>query len=114
MGQLIVRDFKLKNTEENQKAFLALYPDVKDNCNGVITLKDITLLSADEIADIKELLSEDVSNLDLPAIQAIKSDPTVINYLRGKGYAWEWMGISTIEQINYGWITLRLKYKDGN
>lgn len=86
-----------------------------------LELKSTQLLTEKEIVEIIPIVyDKEIYNIDEEQgkyAQYVRNGfknntiyvtPQLVDYLRLNGYAWEWMGISVEEQINRGWITLKL------
>ncbi|GGG97494.1 hypothetical protein [Pedobacter zeae] len=82
------------------------YPDeFKNHCLVLKPLSSITdedqdYILRDKTCNSMELVQEDKIGA------FFHSDVYVTDYLRSKGYALPWMGLSVEKQIEYGWVKL--------
>lgn len=82
----------------------------------ILSLKPLSDLEDDEDT-ISEILSNDIMNPSIGKDVDISkfignlhlSEVTCIDYLRSKGYALPWMGLSVDEMVQREWITFNTK-----
>ena len=120
----------MENTLENKSKFFAQYWGQEVlNGNGLVysaTMKtklndngdylELKPLSSITDEDYNFIMNDKVMNPDLEngdplftfAIGGLRmSDLTTTDYLRSKGYALPWMGLSVEKLIEYGWVKLK-------
>lgn len=104
-----IQDENCPATQEVNPQFIGKFLDEK----SVLELKPISSIT-DE--DQNYILTNELSNSNKLVIQDkigafYLSDIYVTDYLRSKGYALPYMGLSVEKQIEYGWI--KLEVQDG-
>lgn len=119
----------MENTTENKAKFFSLYwgktfinginghsilsfIDINDLCLGRITGKLLlTPLSQISYEDAEHLGVNSANGYDEYGanyrIGCSDWKTYDVDYLRSKGYALPWMGVSVEEQVNRGWVKLR-------
>lgn len=70
-----------------------------------ITDEDFNLIMKDEIMNPEPSIGDPVFTFEIGGLKL--SDLTTTDYLRSKGYALPWMGLSVEELVNFGWIKLK-------
>jgi len=124
-GQKIVRHYDWHNHVENAScAWESVFPDTKYN-SYYLELKPLSSISdedslslsaiiqrvfpsAKSIQDGKDFINKFISgNILFLKISQVSTITNVIDFLRSRGYALPWMGLSVEELINRGWIKLK-------
>ncbi|MFD2961595.1 MULTISPECIES: hypothetical protein [Olivibacter] len=119
---------KLENTSENKARFFALYWGQPVfighklevvNENYISPIYDSSILELSPLSQISDEDAEQTVQSGLTVeffengwktkgtkvIFAYK--PHMVDYLRSKGYALPWMGLSVDDLVSYGWVKLR-------
>lgn len=85
-----------------------------------LELKSIELLTNADVREFLELLGdrtgysdEEISEVRTEYLSEIQlgefvPDANFVDFMRSKGFAWGWMGVSVEEQVNRGWIKLKV------
>lgn len=88
------------------------------NWDAFIVLKPLSQLSDQDAKAISEIekdwSTEDpvvrgkalIRDFDYTSLEPLKV-VQIVDYLRSKGYALHWMGLSVEKQIEYGWVKLK-------
>lgn len=75
-----------------------------------ITDEDFNLITNDGIMNPDPSIGDPVFTFEVGGLRL--SDLTTTDFLRSKGYALPWMGLSVEKLVEYGWVKLKEK-KDG-
>ena len=77
-----------------------------------LLLKDISLITDEELKVIEEFTGNRIQRAEFKYsifTQSIFTAEFAISYLRSKGYALPYLGLSVEKQIEYGWVKLKEK-----
>ncbi|WP_430827264.1 hypothetical protein [Chryseobacterium indologenes] len=114
--------FKYFDTLKIQTYFKLDHENFGNIHNGYLELKPLSSITDEELVKIAQFYESTAHNVklgddqilfdfiygDQGASGAIEiSDGYCLDWLRGNGFATEWMGLSVEKQIEYGWIKLK-------
>jgi len=122
----------MENTLENKQRFFAQYvgqevyvwhTNEKDTVNdktlfynavnGILELTPLSMISDEDAIEVAKLDSEDIRfntpefGKEIALLSDWKLKYFIVDYLRSKGYALPFMGLSVEQQIEYGWVKLK-------
>lgn len=100
--------------DDEELEILTSYDLMNPRCALKIQLRSIVHLKPDHISDLCKILNWNATaahyqwwnSMEYSVLESLECPLPVFDYLRSKGYALPWQGISVEKQLELGWIIL--------